>query len=145
MPYGPYSEYNIILLYIYMYAYTYRYICVYTYINTILCYVGWPKIVEIFLFLYNYPGFPGGSVVKNRPASAGDAEDLGSILGLRRSSGEGNDNPFQYSCLENSMHRGAWQATVHGVTKTNPAHYLQTILSFAFGLQKSLKVLLSGS
>ena len=92
-----------------------------------------------FFFLYNYPGFPGGSVVKNRPASAGDAEDLCSILGLRRSSGEGNDNPFQYSCLENSMHRGAWQATVHGVTKTNPANYLQTILSFAFGLQKKPK------
>ena len=98
-----------------------------------------------FLFLYNYAGFPGGSVVKNWPGSAGDAEDLGSIPGLRRSPEEGNDNPFQHSCLENSMDRGAWWATVHGFTKTNPANYLQTILSFAFGLQKSLKVLLSGS
>ena len=43
--------------------------------------------------------------------------DLGSIPGLGRSPGEGNGNPLQYSCLENSMDRGAWQATVHGVAK----------------------------
>jgi len=43
--------------------------------------------------------------------------DLGLIHELGRSPGEGNDNPFQYSCLENSMDRGAWQATVHGVAK----------------------------
>ena len=54
----------------------------------------------------------GGSVVKNLPASAGDA---GSIPGLGRSPREGNSNPFQYSCLRNPMDRGAWQATVHGV------------------------------
>ena len=58
--------------------------------------------------------FPGGSVVKNPPANAGD---VGSILGSGRSPGEGNDNPLQYSCLGNPMDRGAWQATVHGVTK----------------------------
>ena len=56
-------------------------------------------------------GFPGGSVVKNPLASAGDA---GSVPGLGRSPGEGNGNPFQYSCLGNPMDRGAWQATVHG-------------------------------
>ena len=44
--------------------------------------------------------------------------DLGSIPGLGRSLGEGNGYPLQYSCLENSMDRGAWQATVHGVTKS---------------------------
>ena len=49
--------------------------------------------------------FPGGSVVKNLPANAGDP---GSIPGPGRSPGEGNDNPLQYSCLENSMDRGAW-------------------------------------
>ena len=48
-------------------------------------------------------GFPGGSVVKNLPANAGDVGDTGSILGLRRSPGIGNSSPFQYSCLENSM------------------------------------------
>ena len=55
-----------------------------------------------------------GSVVKNLPASAGDA---GSILGSGRSPGEGNGNPLQYSCLGNPVDRGAWQATVHGVTR----------------------------
>ena len=59
-------------------------------------------------------GSPGGSVVKNLPANAGD---LGLVPGLRRSPGEGNGNPLQYSCLENSMDRGAWQATVHEVAK----------------------------
>ena len=58
-------------------------------------------------------GFPGGSVVKNPPASAGE----GSILESGRSPGGGNGNPLQCSCLGNSMDRGAWWATVHGVTK----------------------------
>jgi len=53
-------------------------------------------------------------VVKNLPANAGDA---GSIPGPERSPGEGSGNPFQYSCLENSMDRGVRWATVHGVTK----------------------------
>ena len=59
-------------------------------------------------------GFPGGSVIKNLPAEAGD---LGLIPGSGRSPGEGSDSPLQYSCLGNSMDRGAWWATVHGVTK----------------------------
>ena len=62
-------------------------------------------------------GFPGGSVVKNPPANAGDAGDVGSIPGLGRSPGDGNGNPLQYSCLGNPVDRGEWQATVHGVTK----------------------------
>ena len=56
-------------------------------------------------------------MVKNLPANAGDIRDTGSILGLGRSSGGGHGNPLQYSCLENPKDRGAWQATVHGVTK----------------------------
>ena len=60
-------------------------------------------------------GFPGGSVVKNLPASAGDT---GLIPGLGRSPGKGNGNALQYSCLENSLDRGAWRATVHGVAKS---------------------------
>ena len=55
---------------------------------------------------------------KNPPASAGDVGDAGSIPGSGRSPGEGNGNPHQYSCLENSIHRGIWQATVHGVAKS---------------------------
>ena len=54
-------------------------------------------------------------LVKNLPCNAGD---LGSIPGLGRFPGEGNGYSLQYSCLENSMDRGAWQAIVHGVTKT---------------------------
>ena len=57
-------------------------------------------------------------VVKNLPASAGHARDLGSITGSGRSPGEGNGYPLQYSCLEDSMDRGAWLATVHGVMKS---------------------------
>ena len=57
-------------------------------------------------------------MVKNLHASPGDTEDVGSIPGLGRFFGEGNGNPLQYSCLENSMDRGAWQAIVHGVTKS---------------------------
>ena len=60
-------------------------------------------------------GFPGGSDGKESACNAGDP---GSIPGLRRSSGEGNGNPLQYSCLENPMDRGAWWATVHGVAKS---------------------------
>ena len=59
-----------------------------------------------------------GSVVKNLPASIGDKGDMGSILGSGRSPGEGNGNPLQYSYLENPPDRGAWWATVHGVTKS---------------------------
>ena len=59
-------------------------------------------------------GFPSGSGVKNPPASAGG---MGSIPGSGRSPGEGNGNPLQYSCLESPMDRGAWRATVHGLTK----------------------------
>ena len=63
-------------------------------------------------------GSPGGTVVKNLPANAGDTRDSGLISGLGRSPGVGNGNPLQYSCLENSMDSGAWWATVYGVIKT---------------------------
>ena len=60
--------------------------------------------------------FPGGSDSKT---SAYNAGDLGSIPVSGRSPGEGNSNPLQYSCLENPMDRGAWQATVHGVAESD--------------------------
>ena len=59
---------------------------------------------------------PWWFVVKNSPANARDTRDIGLIPGSGRS-GVGNDNPLQYSCLENSLDRGAWRATVHGVAK----------------------------
>ena len=59
-------------------------------------------------------GFPGGSVVKNLPANAGDT---GLIPGSGSPPGGGNGNPLQYSCLENPIDRGIWRATVYGATK----------------------------
>ena len=75
---------------------------------------------DLGLSRYGFPGgsdgkeFPGGSDGKESALNAGD---LGSIPGWRRSSGEGNGYPLQYSCLENSMDRGAWWVAVHGVAK----------------------------
>ena len=59
-------------------------------------------------------GFPGGSGVKNPPGNVGG---LDLIPEFRRSPGEGNGNPLQYSCLENSMDKAAWQAIIHGVAE----------------------------
>ena len=69
--------------------------------------------VEISVWL----GFPGDSVVKNLPANAGDAGDIGLISRFRRFPGEGNGTPLQYSCLENPMDGGAWKAAVHGIAE----------------------------
>ena len=64
-------------------------------------------------------GFPGGAVIKNPPANAGDTSHEGSIPGLGRYPGGGHGNPLQYSCLEkNIMDRGAWWAIVYRVTKS---------------------------
>ena len=69
-----------------------------------------------FFIVVKYTGgFPCGSAVKNPPANAGDA---GSIPRSGRSPGKGTGNPLQYSCLENSMDRAAWRATLHGVAKS---------------------------
>ena len=57
-------------------------------------------------------GFPGGTVVKNLPAKAGDSRDMGSMPESGRYPGVGNGNLLQYSCLKNSMGRGVWRATV---------------------------------
>ena len=70
-------------------------------------------------------GFPGGSAVENLPTNVGD---VGSIPELRRSPGEGNGNPLQYSCLRNPIDRGTWQAVDHGVAKesqlNNKSNYI---------------------
>ena len=76
-------------------------------------------MLEIFLILLMLvslkQGFPGGSDSKEPAYKVGD---LGLIPGLGKSPGERNGNPLHYFCLENSMHSGAWQVTVHGVTKS---------------------------
>ena len=75
--------------------------------------------VKEFKFYYKCcKGFPGGTLVKNLPANTGDRRDMCLFPGSGRYPKGGNGNPLQYSCLENSMDRGAWQATVHGVTKS---------------------------
>ena len=70
----------------------------------------------------------GGSVVKNSPADAGDTGDVNSIPGSGRSPGEGNGNPFQYSCLGNPIDRGAWWAT-HSLSCVQATQERQTRLS----------------
>ena len=77
--------------------------------------------VNGYMYTQTHTHTHGGSLVaqlvKNPPANAGDSRDSGSVSGLGRSPGEGNGNQLQYSCLENPMDRGAWQATVHGVAR----------------------------
>ena len=72
-------------------------------------------LANVFFFFSLLILFPDDSMVKNPPASAGDAD---SIPGSGISPGEGNGNPLQYSCLENPMDRGGWWVTIHGVTKS---------------------------
>ena len=82
-------------------------------------------------------------VVKNPPANVGDTRNTGLIPGLGRSLGVGNGNPLQYSCLENSMDRGAWQSTVHRVAKSwaqestkNSQHSVYTVINKNFSENK---------
>ena len=63
-------------------------------------------------------GFPGGSVVKNLPAKAGNVRDTGLIPGLGRSPSIGNANQLHYPCLENPMDKGAWRTIGHGVAES---------------------------
>ena len=69
------------------------------------------------IYIYVYMGFPGGKLIKNPPANAGDKTDRGLVPGSGRSPGVGYSDSLQYFCLENTMDRGDWQATVHEVTK----------------------------
>ena len=89
-------------------------------------------------------GFPGGSDSKESACNIGDP---GLIPGLGRPSGIGNGNPLQYSCLENSMDRGAWQATVHGVAKSwtqlNDFHFTSNLMQSKALIKKINKWLLN--
>ena len=81
--------------------------------------VEWVPCAGWCLHGFNIPRTPQGApVVKNLPANRRVIGDVRSTPGLGRSPGEGNGSPLQHSCLENPMDRGAWRATVHGVTKS---------------------------
>ena len=92
--------------------------------------LSWRK--ELFLNLHRTS--ETSLVAQTVKASAYSVGDLGLIPGLGRSPGEGNGNPLQYSCLENPMDRGAWQATVHGVAKSQT--WLSNFISFHFWAYK---------
>ena len=92
----------------------------------------WPQFLPFFILL----DFPGGSDSK---ASAYNEADPGSIPALGISPGEGNGNPLQYSCLENPRDRGSWQATVHGVAKS------ETQLHFHFHFHLAYSALVTQS
>ena len=88
--------------------------------------IGVKVIFKIFFFILYNMGFPGGSVVKNPPANAGDIRDACLIPRSGRFPGVGNSSPIQYSCLENSMDREAWWATVHGTAGSDTTAWLRT-------------------
>ena len=106
----------------------------YTQISHLIVKRGWERLFIGRLVPFS-SAFPGGSVVKNLPANAEVERDVGSIPVLGRSPGDGNGKPLRYSCLENPMDRGAWQDTVHGVTKSQTglsmhAFCLQSVVAF---------------
>ena len=94
-------------LYIYIYIYIY-----------ILVHGKYILYIYIYLWVYMYTGASQVEIVVKNPTNAEDTGDMGSIPGLGRSPGGGHGNPFQYSCLENSMDRGTWQTIVHIITKS---------------------------
>ena len=92
-------------------------------------------LTYIYLLLLLHTGLPGGSDGKESACNAGD---LGSIPVLETSPGEGNSYPLQYSCLENPMDRGVWQATVHRVAESDATEQLSLSLHFYIQLPRLL-------
>ena len=99
----------------------------------------WLTKTKIYFLTYDGCwGFPHGSVEENPPANAGDTGDAGSIPGLGRSPGVGNGNPLQSSCLGNSTDKGAWWATVHGISKESDTTELAHTLRVSCNLRVAL-------
>ena len=101
-----------------MYMYIDWNMCIYAYICVCVCVYTQVCVACVSLCVCVYVGFPGSSVGKEFFCNAGDTGDMGFIPGSERSPGEVNGSPLHYSCLENPMDRGAWWATVHGVSKS---------------------------
>ena len=94
-------------------------------------------VIKIDIIIFRIKkGFPGSSAGKESACNAGD---LGSIPGLGRSPGEGKGYPLQYACLENSMDGGAWQATVHRVSKSR-TQLSNFHFHFLFSIRNQLKI-----
>ena len=89
-------------------------------------------------------GFPGGSVVKHLPASAGAKGDTDLVPGLGWSPGKGNGNPLQYSCLDNCMDRGSWRAAIHRVTRVRH-NWICTRAPFRSVLQVLIHLILTAT
>ena len=81
------------------------------------------------IYIYIHQGFLGCASGKEPTSNAGDTGDMGLIPWSGKSAGGGNGNPLQYSCLENPMDRGAWQATVHGVAESDMTEHRCTCAS----------------
>ena len=97
------------------------------------CFKGFTNISFILVI-----GSVDGTVVKNLPANAGDPGDMGLISGSERFPGVGNGNPLQHPCLESSMDKRAWRATVHGVTKSQAQLGTHTLYLKGPGLQREI-------
>ena len=89
-----------------------------SYLSSFVCLLSANLLQILVEHLVYFRGFPSGPAGKESACNATDTRGTGSIPGLRRSPGEGNGNSLQYSCLENPMDQGVWQATVHGVGKS---------------------------
>ena len=92
------------------------------------CLASFVYLTRKTYLLYSLGSFLGGAVVKNPPANAGDARDMGLIPGSGRSPGGRNGNPVQYTCLENPMDRGGWWGAVHGVAKSQTRLSMITLI-----------------
>ena len=100
--------------------------------------LSWFTLSNWTIFRCNL-SFPGGSVIKNPPANAGDEGEVGWIPGLGRSLLGGNGNPLQYSYLKNSMDRGIWWTTVHEVAKSQTWLSMHTSLHTRYNLLPILR------
>ena len=91
-----------------------------------IMYTDWNHLIFFFTNIVSVEGFRGDSDGKEAACST---EELGLILGWIKSLGGGHGNPLQYSCLEDPVDRGAWQATVHGIPESDTTEWLSTTLS----------------
>ena len=106
--------------------------------NEIMAFVATWIDLKIIMVSEVSEGFSGGSAVKNLLVNAGDTRDVGLISRSGRSPREGNGNLLQYSCVENSMNRRSWQATVHGDKELDTVEHVYLHIAVASVVSDSL-------